>query len=262
MGGDFNIKKIQTNKLTIYKTFENPIRIPSRKGKGIRYKAKNKVKSEYESLHRTRQKVFDYALANDFDYFATFTFDREKVDDRYNLDALSKKLTTFFNHFKSRVSSHFQYLIIPEQHKDGAWHLHALIKGLPKEELTFYKHDKYGNDLFNWSRFEKSFGYNSLLSLENVPFNELVKVYGYIVKYITKDLCSFRTNKKRYWASRGLAIPKKTQYLADNESLQVYKESLANHDLIIHQNQYNIKDKQTKEIINTVSEFVLLELPF
>lgn len=259
---DFNVKEIKTDTMTIYKTFKNPIKIPTNKGNGVRGQAKNKEKSNYESMHRTRQKVFDYALANNFEYFATFTFDKTKVNDRYNLDLLSKQLTVFFNNFKKRQASELQYLIIPEQHKNGAWHLHSLIKGLPIDELTFYKKDKYGNDLYNWDRFTTKFGYNLFLSLERIPFNDLIKVYGYIVKYITKDLCEFRTNKKRYWCSRGLQIPTKTQYLLDNENLEHYQYILCSDNNMIYHNTYNIKDKITNDIINIVKEYVILDLPF
>ena len=41
------------------------------------------------SLSRSRQKIQEYILCNDFDFFCTFTLDQTKYD-RYNLDKFIK----------------------------------------------------------------------------------------------------------------------------------------------------------------------------
>jgi hypothetical protein len=253
----FNIKEIQTENNRILKVFQKPICVPDSKGKGQRYRAKNKAKSEYESLHRTRQKIFDYAVANNWCYYCTFTFDKTKVNDRYDIDLLSKKLTMHINNYKKRNCQTMKHLIIPEQHKDQAWHLHALISEIPSDDLRFYKKDKYYNPMYNWVSFEKKFGFNSIVDISSVSYEDKMKLYGYIVKYITKDLCSQRVNKKRYWSSRGLKVPTKTQYLITDEVLHNFNKNINVNENIVTHKQYAFKNRLTSEIENVVSEYVI-----
>lgn len=49
-----------------------------------------------ESLRRTRAMVYNYSLANDWDWFVTLTFDPQKVD-RYNYSDCAKKLKNFID---------------------------------------------------------------------------------------------------------------------------------------------------------------------
>ena len=79
-----------------------------------------------DSVRRAQQMVFDISRLNHFDYFITWTLDKEKID-RYNPAEISKKLKKFLNNKSQR--NDLKYLIIPEYHKDGAIHMHGLISG-------------------------------------------------------------------------------------------------------------------------------------
>ena len=67
-------------------------------------------------------------------------------------------------------SAKFQFVFVPEMHRDGAWHLHGLINDLPldhlrpftlEEKLPTYIRDKLqqGQQLYEWPAFAEKFGY-------------------------------------------------------------------------------------------------------
>lgn len=179
---------------------------------------KNEFKLD-ESLIRARGKIFEYAMCNDFDYFITLTLNKEKVD-RHDLDEFSRKLGQFIRDYRKRKASKIEYLLIPEKHKDGAWHIHGLIKGIPCDHLVLYTlQDKIpermksmirdGRTLYWWPPYQESFGW---VSME--PVMDKKRVAKYITKYITKSIemtqsDASRKNKKLYYHSRGLMEAKK-----------------------------------------------------
>lgn len=111
-------------------TFERAVKKADRERKREGNK-ENYIKM-LESLVRSKRKVFEYAFSNEWDYFATFTIDPKKFD-RYNLNEYHKKFGQWLrDYFRKKFGENVQYLSIPEQHEDGAWHEHALIKGVSK----------------------------------------------------------------------------------------------------------------------------------
>lgn len=76
------------------------------------------------ALRRARVKVRDYALCTPMRWFATLTLDQAKVD-RYDVDAMTRRLNMWLNHLVTR--SGLAYVMVPELHKDGAIHYHALM---------------------------------------------------------------------------------------------------------------------------------------
>lgn len=155
-------------------------------------------------LSRAKGVIFDYSMANDFDYFVTLTLDRLKYD-RYDLKRYIKDLGQFIRNYRRDYGVNIQYLLIPEQHQDGAWHMHGLINGIPEEHLTLNS-----NGYKDWKSYSNRFGY---MSIDNVRSQEAVSKY--ITKYIKKsiDLGAGVTekNKKLYYASRGLKKPIKVK---------------------------------------------------
>ena len=71
------------------------------------------------SFSRARSMVLQYALCNSWDYFFTGTIDRAKFD-RFNLDVYQSRLSQFVRDKRKKYQSQIQYLLVPEQHKDGA----------------------------------------------------------------------------------------------------------------------------------------------
>lgn len=177
---------------------------------GKRNSAGNTAKLE-ASISRTKSRVTELALCNPWEYFVTLTLDKEKYN-RHDLPTFKKHLSKFLNNLRFRYGWNIKYLLIPEQHKDGAWHMHGLFMGIPSSELaTFSLHDHLpmkvlhmlsaGRKIMNWFRYARSFGY---VTCE--PIRNLEATAKYITKYITKDLVSSQVglNKKLYLCSQGL----------------------------------------------------------
>ena len=177
---------------------------------GKRNSAGNTAKLE-ASISRTKSRVTELALCNPWEYFVTLTLDKEKYN-RHDLPTFKKHLSKFLNNLRFRYGWNIKYLLIPEQHKDGAWNMHGLFMGIPSSELaTFSLHDHLpmkvlhmlsaGRKIMNWFRYARSFGY---VTCE--PIRNLEATAKYITKYITKDLVSSQVglNKKLYLCSQGL----------------------------------------------------------
>lgn len=145
------------------------------------------------SLSRTKSTVNELAMCNPWDYFITLTLDPEKYD-RYNLKEYIKDLGQFIQDYKKKHKIQIKYLLLPEQHKDGAWHIHGLIYGLPLEYLTLFTlqdrlpykvlaNIEKGELIYNWASYAEKFGYCTLSIIKSSE-----KISSYITKYISKDL--------------------------------------------------------------------------
>lgn len=154
-------------------------------------------KKSRRNLMRARNKVFEYAYCNHWDFFFTGTIDGDKLS-RSDLSNWEKKFTQMIRNLR-RKGHDIQYLIIPELHSDlENWHCHGLIKGLPVECLKHFKDNRY-----NWIQYENLFGFNSL-----EPIRSHEAVSKYLTKYITKTFNQNRgvteVGKKLYLVSNGL----------------------------------------------------------
>lgn len=146
------------------------------------------------SLRRTKTTISDLVLSNQFDLFCTFTF----KTDRYDIEKSKQKMSTWLQNTQNNYGK-FEYLIVPEFHKDKkAIHFHALIKGY-KGKLKDSGHKINGRINYNITNYKS--GFSSAVKIDNHN-----KVSSYIRKYITKDMPQFE-NRKRYWISTGLKRP-------------------------------------------------------
>ena len=80
-------------------------------------------------------------MCNPWEYFVTLTIDPAKYD-RYNLKEFHKHNAQFVRDYNKKHGAKIKYLIIPEQHKDGAWHEHGLFLGIPQSHLTAFTLDQ------------------------------------------------------------------------------------------------------------------------
>lgn len=129
------------------------------------------------SLVRSRSTVRELALCNSWEHFVTLTLSPDKYD-RYHLPQYRKDLSQFIRNYNRLHDCSIKYLLIPEQHKDGAWHMHGLFMGLPSEALCTNCHG-----YLDWQGYSDRFGFCSL-----DPVRSLERVSTYISKYISKDL--------------------------------------------------------------------------
>lgn len=206
------IKKYNENcyKLILFKTNIKPSGYEEDKKHEIVKYEKSEGKEE-NNISRTRSKIWEYSTCNKFDAFITLTLNKDKMN-RYDLDAFIKALGQFIRDNRKRKGSDIEYLLIPEKHADGAYHMHGLIKGINTDELkAFTLKDKIpmkiknlikqGRTIYNWIPYSEKFGW---VTLEEIHNQEAVSKY--ITKYIKKDIgvSVSEKHKKSYYCSRGL----------------------------------------------------------
>lgn len=143
------------------------------------------------SMSRTRARIRDIALSsNRWKYFCTFTFDGARVD-RYDYSACCVYMKQFLKDFRRDFPT-AQYIIVPELHKDGAFHFHGLFsEELPVTYVGYFRKTGHTYHINGYC-----IGYNTATIVKSQE-----RVSRYIAKYITKDLCAVSKNKRRYWFS-------------------------------------------------------------
>jgi len=152
-----------------------------------------------DSIRRTKVTISDLIICNNFDLFCTFTFDPKKCKDRNDPIELKNKMSKWLNN-QREIHGSFDYLIVPEFHKDGkAIHFHALLKNY-KGKLTKSTVKNPSREIFNIFSYRS--GYSTAVKIDK----NIEKVGSYVKKYITKDMPLF-PGKKRYWCSTGLVRP-------------------------------------------------------
>lgn len=149
------------------------------------------------SIIRARSRVRELALCQQWEYFITLTLDENK-QDRFDIAAYIKALGNWIQNYNKKYKCKLQYLIIPEQHKNGAWHAHGLLRGVAPDSLCKNEHG-----YLDLPYYRKRFGY---ISLGRVKSHE--RCASYITKYISKDVQSTSEHMKKgahlFYASRGL----------------------------------------------------------
>lgn len=189
-------------KITIYR---EPLRISHASHSKRR---KNPECSE-SSIRRTRTTLEDLCICNKFDLFCTFTFDPKRYNSK-SVNFCRLYMRNWLHNTKNRSSEHLQYLVVPELHKSGAIHFHALLRGY-EGKLKDSKHCQNGRRVYNLANWH--FGFSTAVKIDNQE-----AVSRYIRKYITKDMLLL-PGKKRYFCSQGLERPVKRQ----NELLEWLK---------------------------------------
>ena len=165
------------------------------------------------SISRTKNRIFELALCNEFTMFCTLTQNEKKVRDRYDLDIFRKDFAHFVRNLNRSRDVPIKYLMIPEQHKDGAWHIHGFFSGLEEgTDLTaFTLEDRIpyrlrnmienGETVYNWSKYAKKYGFFTATAIK-----DKVAASSYITKYVTKDLAkqALESGRHLFFASQGL----------------------------------------------------------
>lgn len=184
-------------------------------GSGIEHDEDSRKEDNLKkSINRTKTTISDYVLCNDFNIFATFTFDpkiiteQKRHDFEYCSNLLSEWLRVEQQNHQRNHKSKFRYLVVPEKHKNGAWHFHALIADY-KNPIAKFK--EQSNKYFS-IRTDKNLNKSYFFKRYNLGRNEFQiikskdRMASYIKKYITKSLLQY-AGKKRYWSSRNLKKP-------------------------------------------------------
>lgn len=158
------------------------------------------------SYSRARSVVLQLALCNQWQYFFTGTLDKAKYN-RFELFPFISDFTQWVRDLRKKGIP-IRYMIVPEKHENGAWHIHGLLAGIPDSELSAFVPGIHPQKLIdggflNWGRFAQKFGFCSLGKVR-----DNIGVSFYLTKYITKDVVERGNSGLRchlYYASHGLA---------------------------------------------------------
>ena len=156
------------------------------------------------NICRAKSRIYEIAMCNKWSHFMTGTIDPQK-HDRYDLPGFRKKLNSFIKNQRVRVPApDLKYLIIPEQHKDGAWHFHGLLNGINPKMLTDFGPQVPSNirsKYRNYHAYSETFGYCSVGEIQNQE-----AVAAYVTKYITKEMAktNIELGNHLYYCSKGL----------------------------------------------------------
>jgi hypothetical protein len=160
----------------------------NRKQKQEKQEKKNENDFSF-SLYRTRKILRKIILNQDFlkTSFLTLTF-KENISDfdvaRYEFQKFMKRLNYYLYHTKKSL---IKYVCVPERQSRGAWHFHILlfdVPFIPNEDIS---------DIWD----------NGFVKINQVKFSDMMEVYRYISKYITKQFQEGQKHLKRFLSSQG-----------------------------------------------------------
>lgn len=148
-------------------------------------KAEDPERSKMQSRARAKAAIRDIALCNSFTHFFTWTLDGSVVD-RYDAKTVSRKVQHFLKNASYRKG--FQYVCVPELHKDGAIHFHGLCT-LGKVNVQRAANPYTGTPLSTdsgqpiYNMKDWTLGYSTCILIDE----NYERTCNYITKYITKD---------------------------------------------------------------------------
>lgn len=164
------------------------------------------------SCSRAKLQIFDIARANHWDWFVTLTLNQEVVD-RYSYGDILPKMKSFTTYLRRHGC---QWLIVPELHKDGAFHFHGLLAGSLPLTPGLIKVNSEGERYQSYSLTGYSLGFSDVSEVRDQQ-----RISSYMTKYVTKQLLqTVPPGKKRFWASRGLQKPQKERLHLSNDEVQ------------------------------------------
>ena len=207
----------------------------------LRYKRRST--SAYSSTQRTKKTILEYLLSNDWEYFCTFTFNPRLVD-RTDFYEVSQKLSKWLQHLKERYAHDLMYVVVPELHEDGkSYHFHAVLSNVGKLQLSPFLrrndnnevtqvYTKNGQEILVINQWR--YGYSTAIQLENNKQSSM-KIAYYMIKYITKDLCTNTLNRRRYWVSRStVSKPIEEYFNVDFDNIDDYIKQAFEENLLYY----------------------------
>lgn len=216
-------------------------------------KSSEKVTSAEEleriSLSRTKRRVKDICLSNDFEFFMTITVNSDNAD-RFSLLECQSKMIKILQKIRRKQKSAFfadfllngfsnemikaifkendlllKYIFVTEKHENGGFHFHGMIKNVPLEQVIDFQNDlNEGKQLpyYILNKIEEGEKVYHLKEFDNLGFNIFEKIHSYnkacsyMTKYILKDYVKSDQNQI-FFCSKRLERP--TVYLYPDKDL-------------------------------------------
>ena len=232
----YNVRMITYKNQTQVRFFKKPIEYDVKKVRANERKKKTEDErtqfdidlSIRQSMHRTKDKIWNICLSNEWEYFITFTFNPKIVNSK-DYDDCSSKLHDWLDNAKKYCAPDLKYCIVPEFHSDKEkYHFHALMSNLGNIQLidSGRRKDRGTKIIYNIANYRLGFSTAIPVSKDSTSQSKIV---GYMLKYITKDLLALTQGKKRYWYTRNTCEkPVIDTFLVESDKLQDFTEALEN----------------------------------
>ena len=141
---------------------------------------------------RAKKNFYNYALANDWQYFCTYTFNKEEV--RNSKDLLYMSWSNFIKSMRKKYSD-IKAIAVYESFEKGGYHIHALLANcvltlrpaINPHTGQFIYSRKYNNQVFNCLDWQA--GFNDVVCIN--PESNQVQVVNYLGSYMTKESPAF-----------------------------------------------------------------------
>jgi len=191
----------------------NPLRRPAKPWETMTANERAEA-SLKRSIRRAKQQVRWLVKAIDADHLLTLSY-RENMQD---IARLARDWQEFVRLVRQRFPT-WQYVMTREYQERGALHIHAAVVG--RQDVRFLRkcwyavvgeaqgnidvqapRRRWGNESARWNPH---------------------KLAWYLTKYVTKDFALAQRCKRRYWASKGIEIPKQVYWLGATN----YAEAIA-----------------------------------
>ncbi len=192
------------------------------------YKMKDIINSKNASLRRTRIATNMLLTMNDFYWFWTLTFDKERID-RTDDEAVLNCYKKYINNVSKQCPT-FKYMTFPERHEDGCIHFHLLVAGITPQQMGLANSGKVcchwatrKNGVCSREYFEKTKHLHELKDTDGETIFNVTKFayglttatrivsrercYSYVKKYVEKALGSTNAYMKRFYYSQNLNVP-------------------------------------------------------
>ena len=183
--------------------------------------------SKYEGVER--RVLFDVKIVKCGDYIHVYQFSntRSKVNKRdedkkinikkIDTDNLTKVSSSdrVENAWVSNVrklKKDFKYIAVPEFQKRGAVHYHVLSNlGREDTNIIYLQKERVGKAKDLTTIYDVKYWTKGFARVDFIK-SDYKKIYGYICKYMTKDIDNKLFGKHRYFNSQNLVKPQ-TEYL-------------------------------------------------
>lgn len=184
-----------------------------------------------DNLRRAVNSAFDIAAMNPFTHFLTVTIN-PKNDlglDRTDSEEVGKRVKKWLDN-RVQMWPGFLYLLLPELHKKGGIHCHALVAGLPSlvdsgtvicpgfnKPVARATARKHGHDpdtlktVYNVPSW--TLGHSTAIAL----YGDSTNVAKYVTKYITKDAKKIFGN---FYYAGGHGLKRKPPFVLSDSTFQ------------------------------------------
>jgi len=201
------------------------------------------ARSNFESRRRAKDNFYGYALCNDWTYFCTFTISKNEYE---HTDQATKY---WWRLFRKKLQYHFpdvKILAVPERHKSGNIHFHALIGNANLENiLTVAINPKTQNPIFHGGRQVYNLplwnkGFSTVVKIDQDSTEHQLKTINYCIGYVTKQ-DNIGLNQKRYYRTKNLDFKNSQLSFTDEKRFEKLMKSVADGTLKLHKANWKCK---------------------